>query len=206
MLSPSPDLKRLPGIGAFSLVELLVTLTLLLIMAVMYHGFSSNVRQRQQKKACQKNLQSIYVAMEIFANEHDGAFPVAAGAQSSEEPLAQLVPRFTVDTAAFICPGSKDARLPNGESFAKRRISYAYCMGRRLTDANALLMSDRQINTLPKNQGDQVFSRTGKPPGNNHHKYGGNYLFTDGRLEMSSSTAPFTIAWPEGVVLLNPKP
>jgi type II secretory pathway pseudopilin PulG len=192
--------------AAFSLVELLITFVLLLLLVVMYHGFGSRVYQREQKRACQKNLQRIYVALEIYANEHDSAFPAVAGAQTSEEPLSVLVPRYTVDAGSFICPGTKRTPLPDGQSFAKRRISYAYFMGRRMTDAKGLLLTDQQINTLPKNEGDQIFSRTGKPPGNNHHKYGGNYLFLDGSLEMSSATAPFPITWPDGVVLLNPKP
>lgn len=192
--------------AAFSLVELLIVMALLLITVVMYHGFGSRVYQREQKQVCQKNLQRIYVALEIYANDHQGAFPAAPGAQTSEEPLSVLVPRYTVDAGSFVCPGTKRSPLPDGESFARRRISYAYFMGRRLTEAKGLLMTDKQINTLPKKEGEQIFSRTGKPPGNNHHKYGGNYLFVDGNLEMSPATAPFPVVWPEGVVLLNPKP
>jgi prepilin-type processing-associated H-X9-DG protein len=66
-------------------------------------------------------------------------------------------------------------------------------------------MSDRQIDTLPKPAGAPVFSTDGKPPGNNHHKYGGNFLFTDGHTESSGPKAPFVIAWPTNVTLLNPK-
>jgi len=192
--------------AAFSLIELFVVVGLLLVMVVMYHTYESRAPQQEQKKVCQKNLQKIYVALQIYANDHDGALPAVPGAQTSEEPLSALVPRYTVDAGLFICPGTKRSRLPDGESFAKRRISYAYFMGRRLTEAKALLMTDQQVNTLPKKEGEPVFSRTGKPPGNNHRKYGGNYLFTDGSLEMSSATAPFPVVWPEGVVLLNPKP
>ena len=35
---------------------------------------------------------------------------------------------------------------------------------------------------------------------------GGNYMFCDGRLEMSYSKAPFPLPLTNGVVLLNPKP
>ena len=44
----------------------------------------------------------------------------------------------------------------------------------------------------------------GKPPGNNHHQYGGNFLFCDGRTESGPATAPFSLVFTQGVVLLNP--
>jgi type II secretory pathway pseudopilin PulG len=196
-----------PAGAAFSLVEMLVTLALIIIIAVMLHGFGSRSNQQRQMKSCQKNLQTVYLALEIFANEHDGRFPVQAGAQTSEEPLSVLVPRYTVASEAFVCPGSKDSSLPTAESFARRKISYAYFMGRTLTNVPGdLLMTDRQINTQPKAKGSQMFSADGDAPGNNHHKYGGNYLFVDGRLEQSAALAEFPVTIPPGVVLLNPKP
>src|SRR5436305_5609304 len=133
--------------SAFSLVEMLITLALMLVMFVMLYGFGSRSHQQQQKKACQKNLLKIHIALEIFANEHEGSFPVLPGAQTAEEPLELLVPHYTVDTPSFICPGSKDSPIPSGESFARHKISYAYMMGRRLTDSQEVLMSDRQVNT-----------------------------------------------------------
>ena len=192
--------------AAFSLIELLISLVLLLIMTTMFWGFGSRSNQQKQKALCQKNLQKIFVAMEIYASDFAGRFPVKPGAQTAEEPLSLLVPRYTADTRSFICPGSKDSQLPAGEPFLKRRISYAYIMGRRQTDANEVLMTDRQIDALQKTGGQQIFSTTGKSPGNNHHKYGGNYLFGDGHLETSSTNTPFSISWTQGVSLLNPKP
>ena len=91
-------------------------------------------------------------------------------------------------------------------SFANRKISYAYYLGRRLGEAQSPLMSDWQINTQPKRAGDFVFSITGKPPGNNHHKYGGNFLFCDGHAEMTPPQLSFSLVTTQGVVLLNPKP
>ena len=186
---------------------MLITLALIIIMAVMLYGFGSRSNQQRQMKSCQKNLQKIYLALEIFANEHDGLFPVQAGARTSEEPLSVLVPRYTVASEAFVCPGSKDSALPTAEPFARRKISYAYFMGRALTnDPGDLLMTDRQIDAQPKSKGAQMFSADGGAPGNNHHKYGGNYLFVDGRLEQSAARALFPATTPPGVVLLNPKP
>jgi len=190
----------------FSLVELLITLALVLILTTMYWGHGSRNNQRTQQKACQKNLQKIFIALEICANDQAGRFPVLTNARTSEEALDVLVPRYTADTATFICPGSKDSALPAGESFLKRRISYAYYMGRRSSDTSEVLLSDKQVDTRSKTSGQQVFSTTGKPPGNNHHKYGGNFLFCDGHMELTPASPPFSLGLTQGVVLLNPKP
>lgn len=204
MISPAAIGKSDADAG-FSLIELLITMTLILIMSAMYYGFDSKSAQKKQMRACEKNLQNIYLALDIYAKENNGVLPLVAGAQTSEAPLSQLVPRSTVASEIFICPGSKDSSLPNGESFAERRISYGYFMGRRVSDGGALLMSDRQIDSLPKPTGSLVFSRDGKPPGNNHHKFGGNFLFTDGHTETTGNTAPFAVTWPSNVTFLNPR-
>jgi len=70
----------------------------------------------------------------------------------------------------------------------------------------AILMSDRQVDGLPKEAGQIVFSQTGKPPGSNHKQNGGNFLFCDGHVESSTVRAPFSLVLTQGVVLLNPKP
>ena len=204
MILPAAS-RRTGSDAGFSLIEMLITLALILIMSVTLYGFGSRSEQQKQKRACEKNLQNIYLSLDIYAKENNGVLPSVTNAQTSEAPLSQLVPRFTVASEIFICPGSKDGALPNGESFADRRISYAYLMGRRLADANAVLMSDRQIDVQPKPAGATAFSRDGKPPGNNHHKFGGNFLFTDGHTESSGVSAAFAVAWPTNVTFLNPK-
>jgi prepilin-type processing-associated H-X9-DG protein len=195
---------RLPGL-AFSLIELLITLALIVILFVTMFGFSSRSHQQQQKRICEKNLQTIHVALEIFAGEHDRAFPAQTGAQTAEAALGQLVPQYTAATGPFICPGSKDKAIPEGEPFGKRRISYAYYMGQRAGSSTELLMSDEQINALPKIQGQPAFSKNGKRPGNNHHRYGGNLLFCDGHTESIAAVVPFSLVPTQGVVLLNPR-
>ena len=197
---------RLLHTGGFNLVELLIVLALLIIMVVMLYGFGSRSRQERDKAGCRKNLQRVYVALEIFANDHDGSFPRIPGAKTSEEPLSLLVPKYTVATESFVCPGGKDSALPDGEPFARRTISYAYYMGLRAADTGAPLMSDRQIDSALRSRGEPLFSTTGHAAGNNHHKYGGNVLFVGGDIQMSRPNAEFSISPTQAVVLLNPKP
>jgi prepilin-type N-terminal cleavage/methylation domain-containing protein/prepilin-type processing-associated H-X9-DG protein len=191
--------------AGFSLIEVLVVMALILILTTMYWSSGSETRQHKQLIACQKNLQKIFMALAIYANDQGGKFPARAAAKSSEEALDPLVPRYTVETWAFLCPASKDKPLPPGESFLKKQISYAYYMGRRSTDGEALL-SDRQVDTRAKIQGQDVFSHTGQPPGNNHKKDGGNVLFGDGHVDASPPSACFSLGLTQGVVLLNPRP
>ena len=77
-------------------------------------------------------------------------------------------------------------------------------MGWRLGDTSEALMSDRQVDTQSKAMGQSVFSSTGKPPGNNHEKSGGNVLFSDGHVQPTPPNAAFSLGLTQGVVLLNP--
>ena len=179
-------------------------MAIIAILASLYLGATSGSAKVQQQKNCQKNLQKIFIAMEIYATDHKNSFPEVSGARTSGEALDGLVPRYTADTASFICPVSQTKAPPSGESIAKRKISYAYYMGRRRSETAEVLLSDEQVSPLPKTAGQPAFSTTGDAPGNNHQKLGGNFLFGDGHVEMTPARSPFSLVFTQGVVLLNP--
>ena len=190
----------------FSLIEMLITLAIILILFTTMYGFGSRSNQVTQKKKCQSNLQKMYIALQIYSNDSNGKFPIVTNATGSEDPLDLLVPRYSSDTAIFVCPGSKDSPLPAGESLRKARISYAYYMGRMVSDGDRVLASDKQVDDQAKQAGDRAFSANGKFPGNNHHKYGGTFLFCDGGMKSSPPAASIALPLSTNVVLLNPKP
>ena len=142
----------------------------------MLRGQSGRVKygQTRRKAACAGHLGQMHIALSLFAAEHNGAFPVVAGATTSEAPLSELVPRYTTDTSIFLCPGRKPKALPGAEPFVDRRISYAYYMGRTLeSPPDAPLVTDAQANLHAKQKGDALFSTNGSAPGHNHRAYGG---------------------------------
>src|ERR1035438_30973 len=112
--------------SGFSLIELLVVLALMIILTTMMWGFGSESRQHAAQRDCRQNLEKIYLALQIYANDFSGRLPANINAQTSDAALDALVPHYTVDTSIFICPGGRDSALPSGESFANRKISYAY--------------------------------------------------------------------------------
>ena len=190
----------------FSLVELLVTLALMIVLATMLFGFSSAKRQRTAKQLCGDNLQKIFLALQIYANDSRGYFPRVTNAVTSEDALDLLVPKYSTDTSIFICPGGRDSAIPDSESLRKHKISYAYFMGRRADQPTNMLAADRLVDVAPKRNGELVFSANGKSPGNNHHKYGGNFLLADGSVTPSWAQLALPALDTNGIVLLNPKP
>lgn len=181
-----------------------MVLAIVAILGSLYFAATSRSTQSQQLRNCQKNLQKLFLAHEIYATDQKGSFPVTAGAATSAQALDLLVPRYTADTTSFICPGSKLSPPPSGETIAQSKISYAYYMGRRRAEPVTALMTDAQVDALSKTSGQIAFSLTGDKPGNNHQKSGGNVLFTDGHAEATPARLSFSLVFPPGVVLLNP--
>jgi prepilin-type processing-associated H-X9-DG protein len=196
---------RSSGSAAFSLIELLVILAVLLILTTLYWNHGPSKRDLELT-SCRQNLEKIYLAMQIYANDNKEKFPVSTNALTSEDALAALVPHYTSDTAIFICPATGEGSLPTGKTFREWKISYAYYMGRHSTDVDKALLSDQQVDTFSKSIGATVFSLTGKAPGNNHGKGGGNFLMCDGGVISSGGSAPISLVMTPPVVLLNPKP
>jgi len=192
--------------AGFSLIELLMVVLIIALLSALVWGAIGGNKEKSKIASCQKNLQNVYSALQIYANDNHDHHPIVPGALSSEQALSPLVPKYTADTSIFICPGVDDSPSPNNDPLPKQHISYAYYMGRTPGDAQTVLMSDAQVNSLSKNSGQQIFSSTGKPPGNNHKKAGGNFLFCDGHAESTISSAPFSLVLTQGVVLLNPSP
>jgi prepilin-type N-terminal cleavage/methylation domain-containing protein len=200
-----PRLAHRRGREAFSLVELLVVAAILLVLAGMYTGTSSRKRQRAAMTACQDNLRKLFIGLQIYSRENSGWFPRVPQATSPAEALDLLVPKYTADTRMFICPGSKDPALPSGESIRKRRISYAYYMGRRIDATSQVLLSDRQVDNRSKKAGELAFSASGRGPGSNHGAEGGNLLFTDGEVKVSPPVLNDALEFPPDVSCLNPQ-
>ena len=204
-----PDLRPQNATKGFSLIELLITLALLCVLSVMLYGFGSASHQRSQKKLCADNLQKIYLAMQIYANDFGGRLPQNTNAVTSEDVLDELVPRYTADTSIFICPGGRDAQIPSGEPLRKHKISYAYYMG------TGSLITGRPpdcVDVRPAGEHRaEARGRIGFFPERKTARQQPSQIrrqFSLFRRQRAGDRPllPFSLAFTQGVVLLNPKP
>jgi prepilin-type N-terminal cleavage/methylation domain-containing protein len=190
--------------GAFSLIELLLVLAIILILTVLSASRLTTSARKRELAACAGNLQKIYLALGFYRNDN-GAYPSLPEAQTAAQPLSLLIPKGTTDTQIFICPASGDKPPPESEAFGQSRISYDYYMGRPTnSDPRDILLSDWQVDTLPKKKGSLLFSLDGKKPGNNHEDAGGNLLSCGGAIVFSHPKADQDLVFPPTVRLLGP--
>jgi len=99
-----------------------------------------------------------------------------------------LVPRYA-DTGIFIC--RRQRFIPaGGELFRKRRISYAYYMGWQLTNTAGALSRTGRWTAGPGTRVILCFPSRANRRETITTKYGGNFLFCDGRIE-STPAATF---------------
>ena len=159
--SPFPPLPSRTPRQAFSLIELLMVMAIVIVLFTLFWGAGSGDRQKALKASCRNNLQKVYLGLESYANDHANLFPAGTNAQTSAEALDPLIPRYTSDTGSFICPGSGDPQLPPAQSIRKRKISYAYYLGRSPTNGGLVIMSDRQVDIAAKAAGELAFSTDG---------------------------------------------
>src|ERR1022692_3631233 len=84
--------------AGFALIELLVVVAILLLLFTLYWGSSnSDDQQRQAQKDCQTHLQKIYMAMDIYANEHAGKFIRSEEHTSELQSPCNLVCRLLLE-------------------------------------------------------------------------------------------------------------
>lgn len=203
----SPCVVHMGAGSAFSLIELLIAVAIVVILYAMYLTAGSQKAKTKQKIACQKNLQNAYIALKTHSLGNTNQFPFLSDASTAEAPLGLLIPRSTTVTEYFICPGTKDKVPPAAKPFGKSRISYGYYMGRTaLQGPLTPLMSDEQVNTNAKAPGQALFSADGKGLGSNHDQYGGVILFCDGSTQISGTNTSKALPLGQGVTFLNPKP
>ena len=158
----------------FTLVELLVVVTIVAILLGIGVPLSRSLIARSREASCLNNLRSLGVALQGYLQEHNNVMPVLKAGRSSktdDEPVLEtvLLPYLQTEDA-FHCPA--DAKI-----FAKSGSSYLWN-----STQNGLPYGDLSFFGI-KDRPDKIPLITDKEA---WHPGGTNFLYAD----LSSSNKP----------------
>jgi prepilin-type processing-associated H-X9-DG protein len=166
----------------FTYVELVIAMVIVIVLAGVVLGPSDAAAEKKKLAACAETMRKLHLTLMLYANEHDGVFPVSRGAESSGDALGLLVPAYSADDSIFGCEGG----------------GYSYVMGLKRGE-RGMLVADRFGREGSNVRGEAAFHERG-----NHDRHGGNVLHADGHVEQLGMAVPLTVRVPAHAVLLNP--
>jgi len=126
--------------NAFTLVELLVVISIIGALAGLLFPVVSSMIERARRAQCISNLMTIRDALENYATDHKDFYP---------ESLIDLYPQYINEPEIFVCPSCRAKGitkvLNQGEKFTQEHISYNYIgkHKRALIKTTDLLVCDR---------------------------------------------------------------
>ncbi len=189
--------------GAFTLLELLLVITIIAILAGLLLPAIQKAKGRARRVQCVNNLKEMGVAFHSFAHDHDGKFPmqVPTNAGGSLEFLRaatnalgstyfafrhfQALSNDLVTPRILICPADTRAVADNFRDLKNDQVSYFAGAAAEFDKPDSILAGDRNITSFTPGSGTVVRLDSPNAIGwtGDLHEYKGNLLFADGRVE-----------------------
>jgi len=117
-----------PRGAAFTLIELLIVITIIGILMSMLFPATQSIIQRSRTVACASNLRQLWAAVSASANDHDNTFPeikinpTDSTADPDAKELWETLQPYGITDKVLQCPA--DVAGPNW--FAKVHTSYMW--------------------------------------------------------------------------------
>ncbi len=134
-----PPVARRPFLSkprrAFTLIEILAVAAIIAILAVLIVPVTSTVQARAESGKCLSNLRQIGIALNLYANEHNGLYPASwAGAEGTwvEATVPYIGQDAATKKAVWVCP---DAKLPMVDNPGTAWV-FTYSINGRLSSAD----------------------------------------------------------------------
>src|SRR5205809_675663 len=120
--------RNYPERPAFTLIELLVVVAIIAILAALLLPALSNAKAAARRTACTSNLKQVNLAILLYANEFDDAWPVlpnpnpypnGVGAYYKElvKGYLGLIGPASPEEKVFACPSDPDLHNQIGHAF-----------------------------------------------------------------------------------------
>lgn len=98
--------------GAFTLIELVISLAIIAALAALFLAAVSKAKSRAQSTLCRNNLRQIGLSVRAYAEGPDGRLPAVPDASVSPNALS-LAELLDTSESLFTCPA--DRRRQKGE-------------------------------------------------------------------------------------------
>jgi len=115
------------GRRAFTLVEVLIVIAIIGLLAAIMLLLGGQVREEANLVRCRSNLRGIGVAASVWAQDHDGAFPLSDVLDGPHPRLVAALAEHIGDPQLYYCSGETDPqRQYTPANVAAGRIGYFY--------------------------------------------------------------------------------
>jgi hypothetical protein len=183
-------IQSLPA-RAFTKIDLLVTVALLLVLVVVLMPTFARVRERRTSVTCVNNLKQLGLLVRTWSADHNGAFPFPADISAADvfHSLLAVSNGSWGWNRIMICPADTRPGATNlGPEFANINISY-FLADTDETQPQSLLAGDRNItNGTPLVNGFLLLSTNSRAGWTHelHHGFG-NVLLSDSSVQGANS-------------------
>ncbi|MFA5191549.1 MAG: type II secretion system protein [Verrucomicrobiia bacterium] len=192
-------ITRRHSVRGFTLVELLVVITIIGILAAMVFPAMTSAMKRTARMTCGQNLKQVQIALEAYFNDNENTYPyTGTTGDNANKHFGLLFPRWLTQETIFICQGAQarqykaDKKIdqnPTGmtrtDTLKSGENCYAYAFGLGAPNtADSPLACDQFASTGINNQ---KWASAGL--GSNHGVEGANVVYRDGHVVFLQAAA-----------------
>ena len=160
----------------FTLVELLVVITIIVILASLLLPMLKKSRQKANITNCASNLKQFALAYQMFAEDHFEKFPASEAELYGNSGDKHIYPDYLNNTHVFWCPADLSDSAPSSINTLNYNISYQFVFG--------LKVANKSVVAIPMISDSCYWNTTLSPQRfESNHVQGANTLYMDGSVQ-----------------------